>query len=55
MEMLTYSLWFTLIWWCATLICTTRLGDNTIEFNEIIPHFVTLPSIAMLVEYLIVR
>ena len=55
MEMLTYSLWFTLVWWVLSVISTTNYGGNRIYYKDIIPHLVAIPSIAILLEYLIVR
>ena len=55
MEILTYSLWFTLFWWSSTIFHTTTWGSEAIEFDEIIPHFIGIPAITILLEYLIMR
>lgn len=59
MEMLTYSLWFTLVWWWISIILTHRLSkehDGAVNGNDILlVLFVIIPSIAILLEYLMVR
>jgi len=60
MEILTYSLWFTLFWW---VICVYSVGWNTsnIKTMQSSNYFrllllsIFIPAISMLLEYLIVR
>ena len=55
MEVLNYSLWFTLVWWTLTVLSTTSIFGETIKWENIVKHFIALPSIAILLEYLIMR
>ena len=69
MEMLNYSLWFTLIWWTTIVgivivsyyITPNHIKEKSIEnakrYGTIsdIYFIVYIPSIAILLEYLIVR
>lgn len=64
MEMLNYSLWFTLVWWCFSLFVLyaiqdemRRRGFKNVEVanDSIITMYIIVPAIAILLEYLIVR
>ena len=59
MEMLTYSLWFTLVWWItSTVLITYKMverTDGSITWYGFVNDIIVLPAIAILLEYLIVR
>lgn len=59
MEMLNYSLWFTLAWWVFVIIVLYKVQEDnpnsTIENNVIFTGYILIPAIAILLEYLIVR
>ena len=54
MEMLNYSLWFTLIWWVFnTYYIFKEVKEETL--SEFAISYSRFPAIAILLEYLIVR
>jgi len=58
MEILTYSLWFTLIWWCVFFrVFTKEEKNNQRSTGALGFHLIMfyVPLGAILLEYLIVR
>lgn len=55
MEMLNYSLWFTLLWWIIVLISSLGNIENGTNLKKTFIPVIFIPAIAMLLEYLIVR
>lgn len=59
MEILNYSLWFTLAFWSLSItlvVLISKEHDGAIAGNDVLfVLFIVIPAIAMLLEYLIVR
>ena len=58
MEHLVYSLWFTLVWWILLISASLYMMANEYGWEisiNLIFVFISIPAIAILLEYLIMR
>ena len=63
MEILNYTLWFTLVWWAALVIGITKANgdyimgkrEKDVDYKISLFNMNAYPLIAILLEYLIVR
>jgi len=55
MEILNYSLWFTLVWWVFVVYVTEITKATNRDDFKIALEALLVPNIVMLLEYLLVR